>query len=351
MEYYQEVDCKNTTKIRKLLNELPEFVRDFFRGIGEKTSTRTRLSYAIDLRLFFNYLVQENKKFKGKEITSFLMSDLKKVTASDIDDYLEYLTFYIKVDENGNKKEYHNYEKGKSKKLSTIRSMFSYFYKRHKIKFNPSELVNIPKIHSKKIIRLEDDEVEKLLNEIDMGTLENNKKNKISEFIRKRDLAIVTLLLGTGIRVSECVGINMKDLDFNLNGVKVRRKGGDEAVIYFGDEVLKALKEYIEERGKLTRVSKAEEALFLSIQRKRICERAIQNLVKKYSQLVTKNKNISPHKLRSTYGTALYKKTRDIYIVANVLGHKDINTTSKHYADIDDARRREVGNIVKLRNN
>ena len=142
----------------------------------------------------------------------------------------------------------------------------------------------------------------------------------------------MTLLLGTGIRVSECVGLDITDVDFRNNGIKVHRKGGAEVVVYFGDEVRTALLNYLEERNTIEAVEGSTNALFLSLQKKRIGVRAVENLVKKYSKLITTMKNITPHKLRSTYGTSLYRETGDIYLVADVLGHKDVNTTKKHYA-------------------
>ena len=160
------------------------------------------------------------------------------------------------------------------------------------------------------------------------------------------------MLLGTGIRVSECVGLDIDDVDFKNNGITVTRKGGNQMVVYFGDEVQNALENYLEtSRAAATPPSGHENALFLSTQRKRIGVQAVENMVKKYAKQVTPNKKITPHKLRSTYGTNLYKETGDIYLVADVLGHKDVNTTKKHYAAIDDARRRQAASAVKLREN
>lgn len=165
----------------------------------------------------------------------------------------------------------------------------------------------------------------------------------------KRDVAILTLMLGTGIRVSECVGLDLSDVDFKEDGIRIHRKGGYEAVVYFGEEVEQALKDYLEERGEIIPQEGHENALFLSLQNRRITVRAVENLVKKYASRVTSLKKITPHKLRSTYGTSLYRETGDIYLVADVLGHKDVNTTRKHYAAIEEDRRRSAANIVKLR--
>ena len=119
--------------------------------------------------------------------------------------------------------------------------------------------------------------------------------------------------------------------------------------VYFGDEVAEALKKYIEVRAGITPVAGHEHALFYSTQRRRISVKAVENLVKKYTSAITTTKKITPHKLRSTYGTSLYKETGDIYLVADVLGHKDVNTTRKHYAAMDDERRRSAAQAVKLR--
>lgn len=127
------------------------------------------------------------------------------------------------------------------------------------------------------------------------------------------------------------------------------RKGGNEMIVYFGSEVEKALRSYIEVRDKIEPLPGHEHALFYSSQRKRINVKTVENLVKKYASQVTTTKKITPHKLRSTYGTTLYQETGDIYLVADVLGHKDVNTTKKHYAAIDDARRRKAASAVKLR--
>lgn len=162
-------------------------------------------------------------------------------------------------------------------------------------------------------------------------------------------MAMLTLLLGTGIRVSECVGLNMSDVDFDNCSIRVVRKGGNEAVVYFGNEVEDALRDYLEQRKEIIPLSGHEKALFLSMQNRRISVRAVENLVKKYASQVTTLKKITPHKLRSTYGTNLYKESGDIYLVASVLGHKDVNTTKRHYADMNEEAKRAARNMVKLR--
>ena len=209
----------------------------------------------------------------------------------------------------------------------------------------------MPKLHEKAIIRLDTDEVASLLDFVEHGgDMLTGQKKVYYEKTKNRDLAIITLLLGTGIRVSECVGLDIQDVDFKNNGIKVTRKGGNEMVVYFGEEVETALKQYLYTTRKATvPLAGHGNALFLSTQRKRMGVQAVENMVKKYARQVTPNKKITPHKLRSTYGTTLYKETGDIYLVADVLGHKDVNTTKKHYAAIDENRRRLAAGAVKLR--
>ena len=328
--YHEQQNKENIVHLREILATLPPFCGQYFRGMQEYIASRTRVAYAYDIRVFFEYL-HDNNPIYGKK---------------DIEEYLEYCSYYVK-----DGKEYMNDERGKARKLASLRSFYNYFFRNELIEKNPAALVPMPKLHEKEIIRLEADEVALLLDEVESG--ENLTKQQLyyHQKTKVRDIALLTLLLGTGIRVSECVGIDLQDIDFKNNGIKIRRKGGYEAVIYFGEEVETALLDYLEQRNHIIPAEGNENALFLSLQNKRISVRAVEKLVKKYASLVTNLKKITPHKLRSTYGTSLYRETGDIYLVADVLGHKDVNTTRKHYAAIEDDRRRMAANVVRLREN
>ena len=343
--YHEQTDIENTLRLRDVLKTLPPFCRDFFRAIEPRTTTKTRISYAYDIRIFFQFLLEQNPAFRDWSIDAFTVDVLDQLTAVDLEEYEEYLKVY----QAGDKTET-NGERGLKRKMSSLRSFYAYYFKREMIHTNPTVLVDVPKIHQKSIIRLEADEVALLLDYIEHGGDELTGQKKVYyEKTKDRDLALVTLLLGTGVRVSECVGLDIEDVDFKNNGIKVTRKGGNEMVVYFGPEVEKALKNYLEVRKNIIPVEGHEHALFYSTQRKRIGVQAVENLVKKYARQVTTTKKITPHKLRSTYGTALYQETGDIYLVADVLGHKDVNTTKKHYAALDDSRRRQAATAVKLR--
>ena len=343
--YHEQTDVENTLRLRDVLKTLPPFCRDFFRAIEPRTTTKTRISYADDIRIFFQCRLEQNPAFRDWSIDAFTVDVLDQLTAVDLEEYEEYLKVY----QAGDKTET-NGERGLKRKMSSLRSFYAYYFKREMIHTNPTVLVDVPKIHQKSIIRLEADEVALLLDYIEHGGDDLTGQKKVYyEKTKDRDLALVTLLLGTGVRVSECVGLDIEDVDFKNNGIKVTRKGGNEMVVYFGPEVEKALKNYLEVRKNIIPVEGHEHALFYSTQRKRIGVQAVENLVKKYARQVTTTKKITPHKLRSTYGTALYQETGDIYLVADVLGHKDVNTTKKHYAALDDSRRRQAATAVKLR--
>ncbi len=342
--YHDQVNIENSIKLRSLLENLPRFCKDFFRGVESTTSSRTRIAYAYDLGVFFDFLINSNPEFKKTTINKMKVDILDVLTPLDIEEYLEYLNYY-----QSDGKEIINRENGKKRKLVSLRSFYNYYYQKQIIKTNPASLVSIPKLHEKEIVRLEPDEVVLLLDEVEKPENLTKAQMKFHAKTKTRDLALMTLLLGTGIRVSECVGLDIDDVDFKNNGIKIRRKGGFEVIVYFGYEVSEALLDYLEERKRLIPDEGHSNALFLSLQMKRLSVRAVENLVKKYSSGVTKLKTITPHKLRSTYGTTLYRETGDIYLVADVLGHKDVNTTKKHYAALEDSRRRSAANIVKLR--
>ena len=342
--YHEQQNIKNITKMREVLDTLPGFCKQYFRGIENITSARTRLGYALDLRIFFEFLHEKNSALKDKEIKDYKLPILDQLTREDIEEYLDYLSYYEK-----DGKVYTNDERGKYRKLASLRSFYHYYFTSELIEKDVASLVPMPKLHQKEIIRLDPDEVAILLDAVENGDNLTENEKRFHNKTKVRDLALLTLLLGTGIRVSECVGLNIKDVDFKNDGIKIRRKGGYETVVYFGDEVRNALLDYLEEREHIIPASGSEDALFLSLQNKRIAVRSVEKLVKKYASKVTSLKKITPHKLRSTYGTALYRETGDIYLVADVLGHKDVNTTKKHYAAQEDERRKMAANKVKLR--
>ena len=272
--YYEDINIKNELKLREMIKQLPKFCLDFFIGIDSDKSSRTKIAYAYDLLTFFEYMKNANPSLKKYNIQDFPMSLLDQISPSDIEEYLFYLKYYEK-----DGVEHTNDERGLKRKLASLRSFYRYLYKNEMIGQDPAVKVDMPKIHEKTITRLDIDEVANLLDEVESGESLTEKQQKFHEKTKKRDLAMMTLLLGTGIRVSECVGLDMDDVDFKNNGIKIHRKGGAEVVVYFGEEVRSALMEYMVERQKITAADGSVNALFLSLQNKRISVRSVEKMV------------------------------------------------------------------------
>lgn len=349
-DYYKQRDEENVIKIREICEELPYFVRTFLLNIQNRTSSLTRLGYVRDIETFLYFLTKQ--AFTNKTIKEITVDDIALLRASDIDIYLDYLSSYITV---CGKKATCNAH-AKERKLSALRSLFKYLYKTEQIPQNVTDKVDSPKIHEKPILYMEPNEVSEMLDNTESGEKLSPRQMAFNKLTSVRDTAMLTLFLGTGIRISECVGLNRNSIDFNENSLLITRKGGNQTILYFSDEVACALQDYIKwldnEIAENTEFAKRitdNDALFLSLKGGRITPRAVEMMVKKYAKTAAPLKKITPHKLRSTYGTSLYNETRDIYLVADVLGHRDINTTKKHYAAMSEKIRRDVADKVVLR--
>ena len=349
--YVEKRTLKAVEEIREISSKLPDFVTHFIIGIQLKTTPLTRLEYVRDLKTFFDFLLLHKFK-KYSEPSDITISDINSLKAYDIEFFLEYLSSY--KSESG--KTLNCSDTAKHRKLSSIRSFFKFLYRREFISENITVKVDSPKIHDKPIRFLEPDEIAKLLDLASSGENLSRQQSAYHKKTKLRDVAIISLFLGTGIRISECVGIDRNELDLSQNAVVVTRKGGSQSLLYYSNEVKRALIEYInwvdneiEQQTQIGKNITDKSALFLSLQGKRITTRAVQMLVEKYCKIIAPLKHITPHKLRSTFGTMLYRETNDIYVVADVLGHHDVNTTKKHYAAISDEIRKSAANVVKLR--
>ena len=340
ISFYEKRDLQNRVKTGKYIEDLPEFCYDYLVGIENNTSSLTRYNYAMDLSVFFDYLGKYVFKKDKKDIT---LDDLEDLRSKNIEQYLSYLSFYDKEGK-ANK----NGERGKARKLASIRSLFKYLFNHDMISANIASKIETPKLHNKEIIRLDPTEVDKMLGAVENPTTFTARQASYNKNTFERDNAIITLFLGTGIRISELVGLDTNSFDFSQNAFIVTRKGGNQSTLYFSNEVAMALKTWLEKRATLG-LDKNEQAMFISLQNKRISVRAVENLVKKFAKEASPLKKISPHKLRSTFGTNLYRETKDIYIVADVLGHKDVNTTKRHYAAISEDMRKSVADKITLR--
>ncbi len=155
----------------------------------------------------------------------------------------------------------------------------------------------------------------------------------------------MTLFLNTGIRVSECAGLDLTDINFKDNKIEIVRKGGGKDYLYLNEDIRNTLIDYLEHERDALLNGVEDPALFISLKQRRLSVRSIQHMVEKYGKNTGLSEKLTPHKLRRTYGTTLYNNTGDIYMVADVLGHKDINTTVKHYAAIDEEHKRKAAQI------
>jgi site-specific recombinase XerD len=325
MTYQEEQVNEYNERLQNILQQLPKFCKEYFIGKQSK-SIKTHVTYAINLKTFFDYLTKE------KPINE--VSDLNNITEKDIDAFLSYIGNYKKggkIVKNG--------DAGKLNKINTLRSFFKFFYIRKEITYNPMLLVESPKLKDKPIVRLKGEEINQLIAAVDSETGKTRARNR----------AIIYLFLNSGIRLSEMVGININNIDFEHKSFKITRKGGDEVILYFNDTTKQVLLEYLAERSLIKAKDKYKEAFFLSSCKQRITKQSVENLVKRYTFLVTKLKNVTPHGLRRTFGTELYKRSKgNLKLVQTMLGHSDIKVTEKHYVDLDDEEKMNAAELMNF---
>lgn len=354
--YTDEIKKQNIVKLRELLDKMPPFCTDYFRGISK--AERTRVSYCRNIYTFLQFITQNNPVYKNYKIKELPIQVLDEITPADMDEYKEYLKYYV-VDGI----EYHNSDSTIARNLSAISNLYTFFNKREALRTNPLNAIERPQLYKKEIIALDQSQVFALLEAVEQPVNMSEHQKKLHALTVQRDKAILSVFLGTGMRVSELAGLDLDHIDFNNQTFRVTRKGGDEEFVFFGEEVFDALMEYLSDdtddeirvksaRERLLKNDNLEEtALFLSLRGTRMTVRSIEIMVKKYSAMIRTNKTITPHKLRSTFGTALYRETGDIYLVADVLGHVDVNTTKAHYASQNNENRRRAASISPLRKN
>lgn len=340
-DYYKEQKLLQKKKLKELEKGLPTYVIAYLDEKELNSQTSTVLSYAYDLHTFFRYILESNPACKDLQIKDIPLDFLEKLTFEDINEYQKYLS-YTDLGE-----KHMNGERGIARRMAPLRGFFQFACLHDYIKSNPTlGAARRKKAPKNDIIRMDHTEVSAMLNTVKNSNLSSARQRKFCEKTRLRDTAILTLFLNTGIRVSECVGLDLEDVNFTAKTLYIVRKGGKSSILYFNDTVAQALKDYIElERTLLAGDHSDEKALFLSNRKQRMCVKAVENIVKKFAKESVSGKHITPHKLRSTYGTALYQETGDIRLVADVLGHEDINTTAKNYAAIEETHRKIAARV------
>lgn len=342
--YNKEKDKNYRLKLNELMRTLPLYTYDFLEEKAEK-NPNTAVAYARDLIVFFEYLKDFCPPLINTNVKEIPLEFLENLSFRDINEYQKFLD--ESHPEYTNEKAYANSKSSIARKMCALRGFFKYECIHEEIQHDPTVGANKQTIKDEDhvIIRMTKEEVKNYLNMIRYSNVKSPHQRKLLQHTQLRDYAILFLLLNTGIRVSECVALDLNDLNFIENSMIVVRKGKKEHILYFDDELKEILLDYIEnERPKYIQ-HEEEPALFLSTRKSRMAVRSIQEMVKKYADEIITNKKITPHKMRSTYGTALYNQTGDIRLVADVLGHSDINTTAKHYAATADERRKMAASI------
>jgi len=329
-EYRKQEDKKALEKMRLVVARLPEYCKTFFNAKNHVLAAKTRLGYAQDLEIFFYFLKTNNPLYKDVPIRDIPFDCLKNLKPFDIEEFLGFIESY---DFNG--KHYSNGFAGKKRKLASIRELFHYYCKIGYLNTNPASLVDTPKESKKKNIRhLDNEEKVALLGQISSEENLTPKQLEMKKLLELRDVAITTLFLGTGLRVSELVGLNLDDVNMKLQFIHVTGKGDKYRQVYFNEEIFNALDQYLTYCRPTLKPQESEQAFFISRRGTRIGVRSVEYLIEKFSKRgLGGNNSIHPHNLRSTFGTDLYRATGDISLVKDILGHEDISTTKKHYAD------------------
>ena len=316
-----------------LEEELPRFLRGYFSYLKGNVLPMTRLAYLHDVTFFMNYLIDETDLTKADKAKEISIYELQKVKAVDVNIFLDYCRSYRKED--GNTVYYYeNNNKSFARKKSSISVLFKQLYRDELVEKNITDgfdPIRVPKPQEKEIKALQDDEVMIMLDAVSNGTGLTKKEQEYWEKTKLRDKAILIIFLTYGLRLSELQQMNVSSFNFQRGEFKIYRKRGKESSMPLNKSVTGVVREYIEkERASEGITQEHEDALFLSLQKKRMTERQIRELVKKYTSIgmnVTRGSGYSPHKLRATTATSLIGRGNSIFDVQALLDHEQVTTT------------------------
>lgn len=345
-EYRKYIESKCAKKLKDILATLPLFCEGFFKERGQALLASSMAQYASDFKIFFDWVLDNIPRIEAEQVKDITLEDLKWITKTDIGDFISHIRYNNVYDAEGN-----TIESSKAtveRKSVSVSSLFRYLHESNMIEENPTATVRHRKVNQDKtIIYLDYDEQNALIRCVEYGTGIPKEQVRFWKKHKTRDLAILLVLLDTGMRVSELVGIDIKDVDFKKHRINVIRKGDKKDWVTLSDMAEKALKDYMNVREREYKPFEKDTALFLSSRHHRIGVRAVEILIKKYANIAIPEKynDITPHKLRSTYATSLIEETGDIYLVSQNLGHASLNTT-KIYAKATDKYRTQNRNRV-----
>ena len=326
---------------------MPGFVSEYIIEYYSGESINTQIGYAIDIRVFFNYLITEVFTDKA-DISEITVKDIDSLRVSDLIHFKAYLKEYEQETVTPTGKHvirvYKNSPYGINRKMSAVRGLFIYLYKTEQIKENITDKVDFAKLHQKIKKRLTAQETFSLLDVIYNGE-KYYEGRLLTEYNnrRERDIAIFTTYLGTGIRVSELINLNVEDVDLPTNSFIVTRKGGDQQEIYMPEQVKEKLEEYLKHEESIGR-GRDKGVLFTNRSGKRFTTSGIEKLLKNYCLTagITNPDKTRPHALRRTFACQLLEDGVDIKMVADLLGHKNIEVTHKYYAQYNAKARKEI---------
>ena len=314
--------------------ELPSFMRSYFAYLKGNVLPMTRLAYLHDIKFFFNYLINETDLTHAETTAKISSDDLNGIVAQDINLFIDYCRKYM-VDDGNTVTVFENNNRSLARKKSSLSVLFKQLYRDGLIEKNITDgfdPIKVAKPGEKEIKALQDDEVMIMLDAVTNGTGLTDHERTYWEKTKLRDKAILVVFVTYGLRLSELQQLNLSSFNFSRGEFKIYRKRGKESVMPLNKSVIMVLNDYIntERKTVIAEDAAAEDALFLSLQGKRITERAIRELVKKYTSIAlgtSRRTGYSPHKLRATAATSLINRGNSIYDVAALLDHEQVTTT------------------------
>lgn len=322
------------SRCEDIQKQLPGFMRGFFAYLRGNVLPMTRLAYLSDIRFFCNYLITDTDLTEAEVPRNIKKEEFNEIKAVDINLFIDYCRNY-RVEKEDEIVFYENSNKTLARKKSSVSVLFKQLYRDELIDKNITDgfdPIRVPKAGEREIKALQDDEVMIMLDAVTTGASLTPKEHQYWEKTRKRDKAILILFLTYGLRLFELQQLNISSFNFNRGEFKIYRKRDKEAIMPMNRSVTEVLLDYLEnERLEDEKIQEGhEDALFLSLQGRRMTERAIRDLVKKYTSigLATSRKGgYSPHKLRATAATSLIGRGNSIFDVQALLDHEQVTTT------------------------
>jgi len=339
-------------KCQAIQDELPRFLSGFFAYLKGNVLPMTRLAYLHDIRFFCNYLIHETDLTEAEKMSDIKLGDFEKMKGVDVNIFIDYCRRY-KVEKEKAIFIYENDKKSLSRKKSSISVLFKFLYRDELVSRNITDAfdpIKLPKPGEREIKALQDDEVMRMLDAVSTGGNLTKKEREFWEKTKKRDKAILILFLTYGLRLSELQQLNVSSFNFSRGEFKIYRKRGKESIMPLNKSVIKVISSYInEERVSDDKISEEhKDALFLSLQEKRMTERQIRELVKKYTSIglaTSRSTGYSPHKLRATAATSLIGRGNSIFDVQALLDHESVTTTQLYAAHKKNVKKDLVKNF------